>query len=540
MRTGVDDRAIEQWLTAFDRLRQESRELLEAYADRLSRLAPRSERRAVERPYTGARGQSGLAKMWTRSGAWTAMCGVKILFRLPGFWRQKRHLDRLRARAAGISPVVVAIALRRLAAPLVDTAPRRYLSSLANSIDPGVKSPIAREVSDAEILVVCDPVVVSSLWRSEDRCRRDGVLIVDAGFLVFLAFLSAFRAPGRARLSAVSSILRPVTHASGHGWRSRCRLAIAAAAVEGLSEAFHGTRDLKAVFFTSNAFLTELLRSWLGGQARCTEITEVLHGVPTEEWRRYLESVIKAADCRSKHFFVPQVPSLPLEGIFASPPDAAPGLAINAAFNRRVYGTADGAGGIRGEVQQALDVLKDAGCLVRDCLIVSFAGGAAHDRNYLQSTVFKAECVLLSMLTRALLEYGRRYVIVYNPHPSHAASSFESRALFHDEHVLVHSGTLAMWFVADICVSLLSSTLFEATRFGVVSFTPAIQTDGLYRAELLGMLRHPPADGAEPLSLALRQAIRSGAERARDIEERAFHRLARAGLHHRQPVSAVV
>jgi hypothetical protein len=55
----------------------------------------------------------------------------------------------------------------------------------------------------------------------------------------------------------------------------------------------------------------------------------------------------------------------------------------------------------------------------------------------------------------------------------------------------VTDSTVFMWFIADVCVSLYSSTLFEARSFGADVFTPVLASDAVYRPELLALLSHP-------------------------------------------------
>jgi hypothetical protein len=78
--------------------------------------------------------------------------------------------------------------------------------------------------------------------------------------------------------------------------------------------------------------------------------------------------------------------------------------------------------------------------------------------------------------------------LIYTPHPSNDVNALRRAPFFADSAVVVYDDTILTWFIADICISLWSSGLFEANYFGARVLTPLEAGDGMYPAELLDVL----------------------------------------------------
>src|SRR5206468_8700224 len=93
-----------------------------------------------------------------------------------------------------------------------------------------------------------------------------------------------------------------------------------------------------ALFFTSNSFATEILRIFLLQDAQCERLTELQHGVPPVWEEPYFAALLQndrsASTVAPRHVFVPQVPDLPMVGVFGSHRRFAGPTAVNAYLNK--------------------------------------------------------------------------------------------------------------------------------------------------------------------------------------------------------------
>jgi len=119
---------------------------------------------------------------------------------------------------------------------------------------------------------------------------------------------------------------------------------------------------------------------------------------------------------------------------------------------------------------------------------------------------------------------GTDAIMLYVPHPKHGAATL-SHPIFAATGAVVYRHSVFCWLVSDLCVSLLSSAMFEAVYFGARSFTPLTRGDDLY-TPYLELVRHPRSDSLDDLATELRRVVAACWEAPRlDIVERARRRL---------------
>ncbi len=395
-------------------------------------------------------------------------------------WRQMRTLL---VRPNPGSSVWIALSSKRL--PLhADQSARATIGAYARML-PGVLNPdeLACELTGSPILFVFDPAPVSALWSSHKVCCKEKILIMDYSFLAIILAMSP---------------LNTLTKTWGHrrlvfsrfGKRDRNgTLATAAAAffAAAYGALLDRTGKPKAYLFTSNSFSTEVLRCCLLNSAERPKVTEILHGVPTLEFEEYFCELLGRAPAPELHHFVPQIPGLPAYGVLTSMAKERPETAINAAVNCYFLERSRNEN-VGGWLARECSRLQPDG---RRHLIVAVMGAASHDKDYLSSRIFGIEQALMRAIHQTLTNENTPFMLFYLPHPAHSKTLFKNTQFFEHYGISLNSDTTLMWLVADLCVALYSTALFEAAFSGAHVFTPMRHDDQIYPSILLDRLHHP-------------------------------------------------
>ncbi len=432
-----------------------------------------------------------------------------------GLYLTQRRRGR-RAAADG-SVAVVALNSRRFASVAAGVSIRGYIDTLATPLPGAAATPRLREsLRSARAVVVCDPVLCSPLWKHATDLWREDVFIVDGAFLLFAA-ITDVRAACRLVLTSWRH-LRSRAARRGH-----LRSAVAASVLaEGYDTVLGDRRRLRAALFTTNSFQVEVLRAYLLCRDDCDEVVEVLHGVPSYEYQEYMATVLAAVDRRHAQSFLAQVP-------LALPPpfDRLHGdVAVNGYVNHYFCSRRESAAARLQTIRREWAALASGGEYDRRPLVIAFTGATSHDPDFLRSDAFAVERFLIGAIRRSLRRAGHSFVIVYTPHPLHGIGRVASEPFFQAEDVRLHGDTIFSWFVADVCIGLYSSALFEARHCGLPTFTPLTYADDVYPPALLDLLTHPDADG--DLEEALDRFLAAAASAPRDdLFLRAAERLSR-------------
>jgi len=493
---------IGQGLVAFRELRRAGRILLNSY---VSRLATEASSLAVDPPKVLIRpNETSGCRSWLtdhlKGTLNKAICVINFIRLMPSFMTQKRKLDLMQATPEVLCNVIIAIASERLHCAKGDTPRRQYWTSLARNFPGRPNKPdIANEISASKYVLVFDPLPLSPLWNNREECWRDGVFIVDTGFLFFVVVISIFKIAGRwLRYCSSSRVFYQALHpGSIRASRTLRDIIVASMIVEGCKEVIDGSHNIKAFFFTSNSFVTEILRMYLIQHSPCVAICEVLHGVPTKDWERYLATLLDLGaeyGAYKKHYFIPQIPDLPMYGIFNAQSAHDSRMAINTYLNKYLIERESANQKLTDFVESEYNAIFPQDLAFPDPLIISLTGGMAHDLDYLGSDVFRIECLIILHVKNVLSRIKQSFFIIYTPHPGHEMSKFFGCKFFVDEKVLVYRDTIFTWLIADMCIALQSSALFEATYCGVKSFTPMKASDEIYPPSLLDLLHHPEGE----------------------------------------------
>jgi hypothetical protein len=461
---------LPEWLDTFELMRARGVVLLDAFS---TRIAADFRSDAPGDAYSSPKRRTAFFGR--------LISGFRVLRRA---WVQHRLLRREYAGDNPPSTAVVALTSRRLPLP-PDQSPRDRLTTLARAMPVASDcGRVARAITDADVILLCEPFK-TALWDAPERFWREKVFLVDYGFVGLILLLSPLRTV-RALVSQRSAL-----RAEWRQGRQRFRNALVGLLLTvGYQRLFAGIASPQAYFFTSNSFASEVLRVTLLRTAQCEKVCELLHGIPTEEFEEYLESVLVFADDRRKHTFVPQLPAFPAYGVVAAALDGEPNFAVNMAVNRYFSDHRSSLRDVARWIERECAPLT-ARNAAAGVSVLTVIGATGTERDYLSSRAFQAELTILRRAVTVLADADRPFVVCYAPHPAHTAAMFESIPFFKENRVAICMDTVLMWLVSDACIGLYSSALFEAAYLGISVFTPLRCDDGLFRQAVLDRVSHP-------------------------------------------------
>lgn len=457
---------------------------------------------------------------------------LRFLSAIPSYAYQIKIVSKRVGSGTTSSSLVFALGSNRISLEPRLMSVRDDLLFLTRTFGRKADMSLEELIAKAECLVLADALFVSGLWKQRKKCWAENVLIVDGGFLlIFSLWMLWTRLTKRIAWSSVGS--------------HPCRLyktdidATDKATVRPLYACFCASylvlvemlRAEAAIFLTCNSTLTELLRACMIQTDRCRKIYEVMHGVGSLPVERYFAAVLQAGrKCGSyeKHFFIPQVPNLPIYGVFRQQL-ASDGVAMNPymmQFLRECH--------VRGEsFEQFVD--REYAAIVGDArgtrppLVITIFGNYPVDGRLYDSPSFVTECLLIRLIDDFLRKSAGKEstILIYVPHPTFSISDFDAK-MFGNDKVRLYPDSVLCWLISDMCVGLMSSALFEAAFFGVRAFTPMVESDGFYPAEYLGLLDHPQSGSGEELAAELWATLERAFDSPRiDVVQKASERFSR-------------
>jgi len=453
---------------------------------------------------------------------------VQALVLVPSMLRQVRKLYRIR-NVCGRATMIVGIASNRL--PLNSSmSARAELSRLARVLGNAGNGDIATRMTSRECILLFDALPRSRFWKCRSKCWQDNVLIVDGVFLLALFVLALCTRPRE----TLRTYLRYVADGSASDIDrppGSARRLVCAFIATAYGEALHGLSISEGVFFNSNSTLTELLRAYLIHLEECGPIYDIMHGVGSVEAERFFTGLLaegQKCGALERYVFVPQVPNLPLHGAFQRQAIGG-GVAINSYLNNYFIDREEGpTQTVEAFVEAEYRLICPGPRRARNPLIVTLFGTYEDGRSFFESSAFKAECLLLSLINQCKLRASIDAMTLYVPHPKHSSAEL-SHPIFAATGAKLYRHSVFCWLVSDLCVSLFSSAMFEAVYFGARGFTPLTAADDLY-TPYLNLVSHPKSDSWEDLVSELRRVVVHCEQAPRlDVMERARRRLALMG-----------
>jgi len=505
-------------LSAFNRLRRQTGVLLDAYYNRLIKEASSFSEKSEQMLLTNDAPSQYLSLIARLKGSLsTASRTAHFIKLIPAFIVQKKKMNRVRRSLTKLSNVSIALASNRLHSAKMNIGPRKYLSLLARSFSHHSDNPsIDNKIDSANFLYICEPSQKSPLWEIRKSCWKEKIFIIDTNFLLFLALIRIFKISAKYFLKSIKiwKFYRKLEPRTTPILRQLRGLTAAVLFAEGYSEVFGGPHNVQAYFFTSNSFMVEILRLYLTQHRSCESICEIMHGIPTKFYERYLAEMLKLSDeyghdAYQKHSSIPQIPKLPLYGVFERVVKYDSRTAINLHLNKYIIEHMNDYPKFTELIESEYNAIFSNIKLSSNTLIVSFIGGASHYQNYCSTGLFKIECFIMQHIKNLLISMKQPYVIIYTPHPGHSISQYHDNKFFSGKDMVVYKNTIPTWFISDISIGLFSSALFEAVYFGVHSFMPTVLEDEIYPDVLLSLLNHPGGNAKKCFVEALTQFILS-------------------------------
>lgn len=510
------------WL-ALDEMRAAESRVISGYLSRLGGFAETLYRlpyfSSTDRPSSSRPIAPWRASLWQKI---KQLCEIVAL--APALIQQMIRLRKIK-RSKPACVTVLAIPSSRLpldprAASVVDN-----LAYIVKPLSGSGGSELAAKIAASESILLFDPLPVSSYWSHRRQCSIENIVIVDGTFLLALALSALLRRPGSMlrRLLELRRQCRAVCPAakSEVGWRALWCALLALA----YNEALEGFGDIQAMFFTSNSTLTELLRAYLVQNAACQHVYDVMHGVGSEQAERFYSDLLRDGRERgisTEYRFIPQIPNLPLFGVFKQ--RAMNHDAINAHLNRFLFACTAGGASLEAFVESEGRSIWGDHWQSANPLVVTILGTFEDD--FFHSSSFKAECLLIAMARESVKALGIESTLLYVPHPLTGMREL-SHPVFAAHQVRLCRYAVYSWLVSDLCVSLISSAMFEATYFGSDAFTPMTERDGLY-TPYLGLVGHARSESLDDTVRDFRATFGKRAASPRvSLRQKAAQRLVR-------------
>jgi hypothetical protein len=467
-------------------------------------------------------------RMKARITRW--MARLRSVRRLPGlvgliptFIRQLSSLQRAFRAGPEARHLVVCIASNRLQIVHDDIPFRSELTTLTTALGGGA-SPFEDVITRADVVFIFDALPVSRLWNEFRRANQRDIVILDGAFLAFFFCSRLLTSAGRRGvLQAVREGLRRETREVTSF--STPKSLLYALIVSAIWQALRGPARKEGLFLTSNSTLPELLRICLVQSLDCDRISELMHGVGSAPAEAIFASGVelgRAYGAHRKLVFVPQIPGLPLDGVFRNLA-FDPGTAVNCYLNQ--YFMRRRGQDFEASITDEFERLRTRASVGDDPIVITIFGNAANADRGIDSPSFRAESALIGLMGRLSRATGREHMIVYAPHPA-LGQAPSGHAQFVLNRVQVHPDSVFCWLISDLCVALSSSAMFEAAWFGASALTPMIPEDRFFSSPYLIKLFHPAASTSEDLEKVTRAFLDSWSrEPGVGVAQRAKYRL---------------
>lgn len=432
---------------------------------------------------------------------------VKLLFnfiiKIPSYHKQWHMISEIHKSSAGIKHLYVAISFNRLNNTQLQSGFRKNLIQLSRELNRETNQlSLTQEIKDARYISCFSPELNSSLWNRKQQFWQEGVFIIDTQFLFYCSIWPSFK---KAFLKL--GIINQPTESSSLTLKKK----LAANLIINAYEAIYDSQNhVQSYFFTSNSFVTEILRVYLLQQKNCELICEVLHGIPSKECDAYFSSILSTSSgevVNKKHQFVAQLPHLKLDKVFDGHLVKDKSLSINSYINKFMLDF----GGEKTEIKSRLFELchKLIGESLEDQrpLIISMIGATSHDKEYFVSPTFGIELEILKQVVNFSKTVSKHMVPLYFPHPANNLSELRKSEEFNRLGIYLGDSTITSWMISDVSIGLYSTALFEAAYFGVETFTPTRLGDNIYSGTLLNMLNTVDSSSYDNAQAALHEFL---------------------------------
>lgn len=376
---------------------------------------------------------------------------------------------------------------------------------------------LEKDLLGSDRLYLFDPSIYSALHKDSKKLEEQNIVIIDGLYI----FLSALLNIGILLKAAGDTVFTMKNHAMRY--RSLGLKNVLASAVISrvyariLMNKALPCRKFNAYFLTSNSYLTELFRYFLLTDDACVSLTEIMHGVQSNDDDRYFSQLGEVISLAKQHY-VFMLPGLPDFGMYNSTNCEVFTIDTNANVKIANYVKKhnNDLNGVAAEFRAEL------GDPDRDTLLLGFIGGNSHYKNFFESLSFAVEKKLLTLIVQHLSSRGIKHKLIYCLHPVVALTD-EAAKIFDDLSIRVNYNIIPVVTSCEAILSSYSGGLFQASFIGAKTFTPLTPADGVFPPSHFGKLIFPSED--ESIEHALQRFLDGIDPASEELDVRIHSRL---------------
>lgn len=368
----------------------------------------------------------------------------------------------------------------------------KWLKNFENSdIPPNIK-----KLTSGGLLCLVD--VAETDWNKDDLnlLKNEGIIILNDKILVARFLQQIVIRPFKTVSEIIYLIKSTLNHKVGGEQLGPSRSMMFAFELFRLSfdSEFDRVKYIEACLITSNSALAESLRFFLlNKNLSGNTVCEISHGINNYGVDEYIRNICELENKyykRSSHVFIEQIPGLPKYGTKMNNLVGNGQYALNIYLNRYFSSYEFKHDVFKNKMFELLNNISQDN--EDSCnLIVNFIGYTDHNKNLTSQLSFIIECCLMEKVINTAKSQGKNISLVYSAHPATDYEKLSEQRFFKDNKIILSQSTLSMYFLADLSVGLLSSSVFEASYFGSSVLLPMTLSDEIYPMKFLNLFYYP-------------------------------------------------
>lgn len=448
---------------------------------------------------------------------------------LPKILAQVRRIRQLESRGGDVDALILAVASNRLCLLDENESPREYFTYITKPLGSRGNNEVGDLIRAAEHIFIADPLSISQLWPFSRKLWDENIYVADGLFLAVHSLVEFMAKP----VSIPASLKKIFARSSDfgrHRLQRRLRSAFIVCIDGSMRRLFGAFRQTKTILFTSNSLLTEILRVGCIASGRCSLIVELVHGIGTLENEIYLARIISHGaewGAEKKFYIVPLVPGLPLFGCLKSQLRYSHATGINPYLRQYILRQLRAFPSAEAWLDHEFARINSYWPGQRNPVIISLFGNTTETKEqFLETPSFLTEYAMLKQINALAKERGREIILLYTLHPRNKLTERLQKVLA-DAGATYHPSSMSCYLFSQCCLSLVSSSLFEANYFGARAMTPATCSDNFFTKEFLDLLSYPADAQEDTMKSCLRKFMLDALnDPAVDVPARAKNRLA--------------
>lgn len=278
------------------------------------------------------------------------------------------------------------------------------------------------------------------------------------------------------------------------------------------------------ITFTSNNFLTEVLRANSVLNQNCKSVIEITHGALTYPvfefyqniYNYELEITKKSISKQKMSHFIPNLPNPPSEFNIDIYPQK---LCLNAQLVSRYLERKNFFKGKNNYINYLQSMTSNSK------KIVSIFGGTGLGGNFYESFEYDLEIYIIDLLINKFKSFNQDIEILYKCHPANSIYNDEKLEILKSKNIKIVDYAIDCFLISDYFYSTVSSSLFEMQWLNGSVITPIIINDKIYSEEYLNLIFYPKDDKLSSFDDALNKFIQSKIDSQYDASNRVRERI---------------